>query len=146
MGPQVKAKVLIDAAIEARKHSYSPYSRFAVGAALLTESGEIFQGCNVENVSFGLTICAERTATTSAILNGHRRFLALAIVADSMVPIVPCGACRQFLAEFSPEKTVYSRGKGGDQKEWLLSLLLPMPRQGILEAGQTVLHGTIIPS
>lgn len=89
---------LIRRACEARQHAHAPYSNFQVGAALLTESGEIISGCNVENASYGLTICAERVAFGTAIAAGHHRFQALAIATSGGHP--PCGACRQFAAEF----------------------------------------------
>lgn len=92
---------LIAAATEARKNAHAPYSKYPVGAALLTEDGRIFLGCNIENASYGLTICAERVAFGSAIAAGVRRFTQIAIVADGPRP-VPCGACLQVMAEFSP--------------------------------------------
>lgn len=91
---------LIECAIEARQQSYSPYSNFAVGAALLSEDGTIYKGCNIENASYGLTNCAERTAIFKAISEGHRKFKALAVVADTEGPCAPCGACRQVINEF----------------------------------------------
>ena len=91
---------LIECAIEARQQSYSPYSNFAVGAALLCEDGTIYKGCNIENASYGLTNCAERTAIFKAISEGHRKFKALAVVADTEGPCSPCGACRQVMKEF----------------------------------------------
>ena len=90
---------LLAAARAARRQAYAPYSKFRVGAALLTTGGIIVTGGNVENASFGLTICAERVAVTKAISDGHRKFQALAIAAPSPLP-TPCGACRQVLAEF----------------------------------------------
>jgi len=90
---------LLAAARTARRQAYAPYSKFQVGAALLTANGKIVTGCNVENASYGLTICAERVAITKAISEGHRKFQALAIAAPSPLP-TPCGACRQVLAEF----------------------------------------------
>ena len=92
---------LIHEAVEARLQAHAKYSRFSVGSAILSEDGIIFRGCNVENASFGLTLCAERVALTSAITSGHRTFRAIAIVADRLV--APCGACRQVLAEFCDE-------------------------------------------
>ena len=89
---------LIRRACEARQHAHAPYSKFLVGAAVLTESGEIISGCNVEIASYGLTICAERVAFGTAIAAGHRRFQALAIATSGGHS--PCGACRQFAAEF----------------------------------------------
>ena len=91
---------LIECAIEARQQSYSPYSNFAVGAALLCEDGTIYKGGNIENASYGLTNCAERTAIFKAISEGHRKFKALAVVADTEGPCAPCGACRQVMKEF----------------------------------------------
>src|SRR4051794_40943297 len=91
---------LINSAFDAQKRAYCPFSNFPVGAALRTASGRIYQGCNVENASFGLTICAERVAAGSAVANGEREFTAIAVV--SRGGVAPCGACRQFLAEFNP--------------------------------------------
>lgn len=93
---------LLEAARQAAKKAYAPYSHFPVGAALLTEGGEIITGANVENTSYGLTICAERSAIVRAVSEGHRRFKAIAIWADKMPngSVTPCGACRQVLAEF----------------------------------------------
>lgn len=89
---------LIRSACDARTNAHAPYSKFLVGAALLAESGAIISGCNVENASYGLTICAERVAFSTAVAAGHRRFQALAIATSGGHP--PCGACRQFAAEF----------------------------------------------
>ena len=91
---------LIRAALDAQQRAYAPYSNFLVGAAIRTASGKIFQGANVENASFSLTICAERVAAASAIAAGERDFVTIAIVSRGGAP--PCGACRQFLAEFNP--------------------------------------------
>jgi cytidine deaminase len=93
-------KALIDAALEAQQRAYCPYSKFPVGAALRTASGKIYRGVNVENASFGLTICAERVAASAAVAAGEREFTAIALVSRGGVS--PCGACRQFLAEFNP--------------------------------------------
>ena len=89
---------LLEAAAKARHNAHAKYSKFSVGSALLTEDGSVFLGCNVENASYGLTICAERVALTSAVTAGHKSFQAIAIVADKLA--APCGACRQVLAEF----------------------------------------------
>lgn len=91
---------LIRAALDAQQRAYCPYSNFPVGAAIRTASGKIFQGCNVENVSYGLTICAERVAACSAVAAGEREFTDIAVVSNGGAS--PCGACRQFLAEFNP--------------------------------------------
>ena len=91
---------LIDRAIVAREKTYSPYSHFGVGAAILCEDGTIYEGCNIENASYGLTNCAERTAIFKAVSEGHTNFKALAVVADTEGPCAPCGACRQVVAEF----------------------------------------------
>ena len=96
-------KQLMDLAKEASKFSYSPFSRFAVGAAVLTSSGKIYQGCNVENSSFGLTNCAERTAIFKAVSEGERTVLAVAIYSPNTDSCYPCGACRQVLFEFQDE-------------------------------------------
>lgn len=92
-------KKLLAAAHAARRHAYAPYSKFRVGAAVLTADGKTFTGGNVENASYGLTICAERVAISQAVSAGHRKFQAIAVVAPGRVP-TPCGACRQVLAEF----------------------------------------------
>ena len=97
---ELEIQKLMDCAIKARKNAYSPYSHFAVGAALLCEDGTLFEGCNIENASYGLTNCAERTVIFKAVSEGHIKFKALAVVADTEGPCAPCGACRQVMAEF----------------------------------------------
>ena len=97
---ELEIQKLMDCAIKARENAYSPYSHFAVGAALLCEDGTLFEGCNIENASYGLTNCAERTAIFKAVSEGHITFKALAVVADTEGPCAPCGACRQVMAEF----------------------------------------------
>jgi cytidine deaminase len=124
---------LIKAARAVRSRSYSPYSSFAVGAAIQTSSGRIFTGANVENVSFGLTLCAERVAAATAIAAGERDFCMLALVADSSDPVAPCGACRQVLAEFNPSLKIISVTLLGKQKRDSLRNLLPSPKRGILK-------------
>ena len=124
---------LLDQAWKVREFAYAPYSNFKVGAAVLSESGAIFTGCNVENVSFGLTICAERSAIFSAIAAGERKLVAVGIVALTKTSIVPCGACRQVLAEFCPHMRVVSEGRSGVFIERYLADLFPLPSAGILE-------------
>ncbi len=127
-----KKRKLVAEAIAARKNSYCKYSGFAVGAALLTKSGNIYRGANVENASYGLTNCAERSAIFAAVSNGEKVFQAIAIVgapagekAGEICP--PCGSCRQVMAEFAdPEKFLVLLGtEGGECKELLLKELLP---------------------
>ena len=98
-------QALVDAAQVARAHAYCPYSHVEVGAAVRTTSGEIFTGCNVENVSFGLTICAERVALTAAVAAGFQQFAAIAIASTGA--LTPCGACRQFMAEFAVDFSIF---------------------------------------
>jgi cytidine deaminase len=129
---------LIKAASDARSRAYACYSKFAVGAALLSNSGKVFQGCNVENVSLGLTMCAERVAVGSAVAQGVADFTAIAIVADSKLPILPCGACRQVLAEFNPAMRVVTSTIDGKRETVLLTDLLPRAKQGILEGSRDV--------
>src|ERR1700754_1213323 len=131
MGAQIDWMALSKHAWVAREKAYAPYSKFAVGAALLCESGQIYAGCNVENVSLGLTICAERNAVTAAIQGGDRKFVGIAIVADTEAPVTPCGACRQFLAEFHPAMPIYTEGRNGVSHSFVLSELLPSPFGGI---------------
>ncbi|KWU55428.1 cytidine deaminase [Priestia megaterium] len=101
----VEPKQLIDEAIAASKQAHVPYSQFHVGAALLTTDGKIYRGCNIENASYGLTNCAERTAIFKAVSEGDKQFSAIAVVGDTDGPISPCGACRQVLAEFCNDHT-----------------------------------------
>lgn len=101
---------LVQAALKARERAYAPYSHFRVGAALLGSSGTIYTGCNVENASYGATICAERTALVKAVSEGEQSFQALVIASGSPEPVAPCGICRQVLVEF-----------GNDLKLWLVN-------------------------
>lgn len=123
---------LIETAKAARLQAYAPYSKFQVGAALLVESGEVFAGCNVENLSYGLTICAERSAVFASVSAGKRRFTKLVIVSDSKQPISPCGACRQVLAEFNEDLEIISVNLQGETFQASLNELLPRPKAGIL--------------
>ncbi len=108
----------------ARTHAYAPYSRFRVGAALLTADGQVIHGCNVENASFGLSICAERNAMWKALSEGAREFTAIAVTAEPGHGASPCGACRQVLHEFAPElKVFWSDGRGGILKAKIEQLL-----------------------
>jgi cytidine deaminase len=118
-------QALMREAVQARTRSHSPYSRFAVGAALLGASGRVYRGCNVENASFGLTCCAERTAVFHAVSEGERKFLAIAVTARAGHGAPPCGACRQVLAEFSPDLWVHWRDVRGRMLHKRLSALLP---------------------
>jgi cytidine deaminase len=97
---------LMEKAKKVRKNAYAPYSGFKVGSAVLTNDGKIFTGCNIENASFGLSVCAERIALFKAISMGYKDFQAIAIICNSEKPCTPCGACRQVMIEFSPEMDV----------------------------------------
>lgn len=125
---------LIQAAWEAREKAYAPYSNFAVGAAVLTADGRVFSGCNVENLSYGLTICAERVAIGSAVAAGERVFPMIAVVADTEVPISPCGACRQVMAEFGVERIFLANRV--QTIEFEMADLLPRAAAGILNRGE----------
>ncbi|ORX55316.1 cytidine deaminase, partial [Piromyces finnis] len=118
-------KTLIKESQKAKSFSYSPYSNFAVGAALLTKSGKIYTGCNVENASYGGAICAERTACVKAVSEGEKEFEAIAISSNSKDYIPPCGFCRQFLVEFGTKLKVISTKKNGEYKINVLEELLP---------------------
>jgi cytidine deaminase len=125
---------LVAAAWQARESAYAPYSHFAVGAALLTADGRIFTGCNVENLSYGLTQCAERTAICSAVAAGVGDFAMLAVVADTAVPISPCGACRQVMAEFGVPRVILANR--AERMEFTLEELLPRASAGILDRAE----------
>lgn len=116
---------LIRRAKEARENAYSPYSGVKIGAAVRTAHGNIFTGCNIENSSFGLSNCAERTAVFKAVSEGHRKLEAIAIVGESEDFTRPCGACRQVLIQFGPEMRVVRRGLDGFSSDLSLSDLLP---------------------
>ena len=115
---------LLNLARQAAEMAYAPYSGFKVGAALLTKSGAVFTGCNVENASYSMTICAERTAMFKAVSEGEREFSAIAVYVDSDITFPPCGACRQVLAEFSGDLPVLI-GNKNEHYETNLSRLLP---------------------
>ncbi len=124
MNPTERDK-LIQAARDAQRQAYCPYSDFPVGAAIRTARGNIYQGCNVENASFGLTICAERVAAGAAVAAGEREFAAIAVV--SRGGVTPCGACRQFLAEFNPSLPIVmvDSAKDNSVHQSTLDVLLP---------------------
>ena len=122
---------LIAAAWKVREMAYAPYSNFRVGAALLAGDGRIFPGCNVENISYGLTNCAERVAMGAAIAAGARSFEKVVVVADTAKPISPCGACRQVLAEFGVKTVILANRT--ERVEFSLEELLPRASTGILD-------------
>ena len=121
----VKPEKLIALALSVRGKAYAPYSGFAVGAALLTQSSAIYTGCNVENASYGLSVCAERVALFKALSDGERKFVALAVVADTENYCSPCGACRQVIAEFGSQIKIYMANRNGDYQETTIAELLP---------------------
>lgn len=123
----VSKEELIRLAKEARERAYAPYSEFKVGAALLTEDGEVFTGGNVENASYGLSVCAERVAVVKAVSEGHTKFRRLVVVADTEEPCPPCGVCRQMLYEFAPDMPVLMVNLKGKEKELTVRQLLPEP-------------------
>ena len=118
---------LMHAALDAQQRAFCPYSNFPVGAALRTASGRIFQGVNIENASFGLTICAERVAMFKALSEGHRTFRRVAVVADTDAPTPPCGACRQILWEFGGDLEVILANLRRETGRHQLRDLLPLP-------------------
>ena len=122
---------LIQAAVKAREKSHSPYSKFAVGAAILTASGKVFTGCNVENRSFRLTICAEQSAVAAAVSAGERNFVKIAVVTGLAKPAMPCGACRQTLGEFGSDLEVITANTEGVRETTTLAQLLPHPFEGM---------------
>jgi cytidine deaminase len=126
---------LLAKAREAMGRAYAPYSGFRVGAALLAEDGSVYTGCNVENASYGLTICAERAAVANAVVQGARQYRELAIVTEGSKAVAPCGACRQVLNELSPHLRVVSQADG-ERREWTLADLLPEPFRGSFLEGR----------
>jgi cytidine deaminase len=126
---KIDLKKLIQAAAKAREGSVSPYSKFKVGAALLTKSGEIIGGANVESASYGLTCCAERIALFKALTDGKKNFTAIAIVAPVKNGPMPCGACRQLLAEYAPDAKVFVADSDDlkNVKKFTVQEMLPLP-------------------
>lgn len=120
-------QALIDAARAARERAHAPYSHFKVGAALRAKSGRIFTGCNVENATFGLTVCAERVAVWKAISEGERGFDSVAVVTESDMLTPPCGACRQILWEFCGDAEIILANLKGQVEVYRLSVLFPKP-------------------
>jgi len=116
---------LVAAAAAAREQAYAPYSGFKVGAALLTEKGQVYTGANVENASYGLTVCAERIAVFKAVTSGEKNFTTLALVGSGQGYIFPCGACLQVLAEFAPVIKVIITDEKRQRKEYNLNEMLP---------------------
>jgi len=117
---------LVAAARGARSRAYAPYSNFRVGAAVLTDDGTVFTGANIENASYPVSLCAERVAIHKAVSEGHRRLRAVAIVADGREPAMPCGACRQVMAEFGVRRVIVATPKGR-RRVRTLRALLPEP-------------------
>jgi cytidine deaminase len=124
---QISKSKLIEAAAKAREGAVAPYSKFKVGAALLTKSGEIIGGANVESASYGLTCCAERVALFGALTSGKKNFVAVAVVARAKNGPMPCGACRQLLAEYAPDAKLFVADSGNLKKirEFTVRRLLP---------------------
>ncbi|MCL6221407.1 cytidine deaminase [Streptococcus dysgalactiae] len=117
---------LVSLAIDASKHAYVPYSHFPIGAALKTKDGTIYTGCNIENASFGLTNCGERTAIFKAVSDGHKELAEIAIYGETQEPVSPCGACRQVMAEFfEPSSLVTLIAKNGQTLKTTVGDLLP---------------------
>lgn len=129
--PMATDDELIAAAWEARDNAYAPYSTFHVGAALMASDGSIFPGCNVENISYGLTNCAERVAIGAAVVAGVQSFEKVVVVADTAQPISPCGACRQVLAEFGVKSVILANRT--ERVTFSLEELLPRASTGILD-------------
>jgi cytidine deaminase len=121
----VNVKELLKKADEAKNSSYSPYSNFRVGAALLSKSGKVYVGANIENASYSVTCCAERVALFSAVMSGEKDFEAIAVTSDSGLITAPCGVCRQALYEFSPEMDVITSNNTLEYQSKKLSALLP---------------------
>jgi cytidine deaminase len=131
----MKEKTLIEKAKKARLKAYAPYSNFKVGVALLTMSGNVYTGANVENSTFGLTVCAERVAVFKAVSRGEKKFLKMVVVTDKDPPVTPCGACRQVLSEFAKDLKIVCANLQGKVQRYSLKELLPEA----FEKGSTVI-------
>ena len=125
LGGKERFDSLVEAARKARAHAYSPYSRVRIGAAVLTSDGKIFSGANIENSSYGLSCCAERTAVFKAVSEGAKKIVAIAVVGKSDDFTRPCGACRQVIVEFNPKMKVLRRGVDGFSEDTTAESLLP---------------------
>jgi cytidine deaminase len=126
LDPETWAR-LVEAAKSASRNAHAPYSSFHVGAALLTVDGEIAVGCNVENATFGATVCAERNAISNAVVAGWRNFRALVVITPATTPVAPCGLCRQVLAEFCEDLDIMMVNEAGEELHLSLAELLPHP-------------------
>jgi cytidine deaminase len=138
MSVAIDRRALVAAAARARNAAYAPYSSYQVGAAVLSDDGRVFEGCNVENASYGLTICAERNAITHMVACGARRAVAIAVVTRGPEAGTPCGVCRQTLAEFASDDLVVLLAVAGQDEpseETTLGALLPRPFRGELVKG-----------
>lgn len=129
MSKEELKELLVKEAWEGQKNSYSPYSKFPVGAAVMGADGTVYRGCNIENVSYGLTVCGERTAVFNMVAHGCKTFTALAVVSSGNADAAPCGACRQVLAEFceSLDTPVYIAGGDGKILETTVGEMMPYP-------------------
>jgi cytidine deaminase len=139
---------LLDAARAARKHAVAPFSHFAVGAALEAADGQVVTGCNVENATYGLTVCAERVALLKALSEGHRAFRRIAVVADTQAPTPPCGACRQLLWEYGGDLEIVLGDLTAEKGRYRLAELLPLPfdarlLEGSGPPGKRAVRGTV---
>lgn len=123
--PPAVLRRLIRTARECAENAYAPYSRFKVGAAVLSTEGRITGGCNVENASYGLTVCAERNAVFRAVADGAKQVAVVLVYGGAVHPAPPCGACRQVMAEFGADATVISLSRAGNRSVWRMSELLP---------------------
>lgn len=133
--PMIDWDALVEAATRVRERAWAPYSNFQVGAALLAADGSVTTGCNVENRTFGLTICAERSAVTRAVADGHLDFVAVAVVTDASPPAPPCGMCRDTLTEFalrsaSKDLEILSANLAGERRHYRLREIFPEPFEG----------------